>query len=167
MVLTSVLRIRAGDTRLIKKSPTLKEPPCYMESIRRRDTKPLCSKMERCKENEIVAERFKASSRRINQRWVDAVVSAQTGYRTYQEEHPASTMETALLCRGETGQTRTITVVINALSGDEAAGLDGGEKCSVRLLRKRSSQAFIRLLRIRSRILLTSLTFVLIDEQRR
>lgn len=75
-------------------------------------------------------------------------------------------METALLCRGETGQTRTITVVINALSGDEAAGLDG-EKCSVRLLRKRSIQAFIRLLRIRSRILLTSLTFVLIDEQRR
>lgn len=102
MGFTSVLHVRAGDTRLIKKSPTMKEPLCYMESIRLPDKKPLCSKMERCKENEIVAERFKARSSGINQKWVDAVVSAQTGYRTDQVEHPGSTMETALLCRGET-----------------------------------------------------------------
>lgn len=73
----------------------MKERPCYMESIRLPDKKPLCSKMERCKENEIVAERFKASSRGINQNRVDAVVSAQTGSRTYQVEDPGSTMETA------------------------------------------------------------------------
>lgn len=67
MGFTSVLHIRAADARLIKKSPTMKEAPCYMESIRPPDKNPLCSKMERCKENEIVAERFKASSRQINQ----------------------------------------------------------------------------------------------------
>lgn len=104
MVFTSVLHIRASDARLIKKTLTMKDAPCYMESIRLRDKKPLCSKMERCKENEIVAERFKASSRKINQNLVGAVVSAQTGYRTYQVEHPGSTMETALLCRGETAR---------------------------------------------------------------
>lgn len=56
--------------------------------------------MERCKANEIVAERFKARSREINQNWVDAITT-QTGYRTYQREHPRSTMEAPLLC-GET-----------------------------------------------------------------
>lgn len=81
----------------------MKDAPCYMESIRPRDKKPLCPKMERCKENEIVAERFKASSRKINQNLVGAVVSVQTGCRTYQVEHPGSTMEPALLCRGEMG----------------------------------------------------------------
>lgn len=29
-----MLHIRAGDARLIKKSLTMKEAPCYMESIR-------------------------------------------------------------------------------------------------------------------------------------
>lgn len=100
MVFTSALHIWAGDVRLIKKTLTMKEALCYMESIRLQDKKPLCSKMERCKENEIVAERFKASSRKINQN----LVGAQTGYSTYQVEHPGSTMETALLCRGETAR---------------------------------------------------------------
>lgn len=104
MVFTSALHIRAGDARLINKTLTMKDTAWYMESIRLRDKKPLCSKMERCKENEIVAERFKASSRKINQNLVDAVVRAQTGYRTYQVEHPGSAAETALLCRGETAR---------------------------------------------------------------
>lgn len=125
MVFTSALRIRAGDTRLIKKSPTKEERACYMESIRPPDRKPLCSKMERCKENEIGAERFKASSRRINQNRVDAVVSAQTGSGTYQGEHPGSTMETAL-CAEEKRPDKDNYSRDKCCKWRWAAGLGGG-----------------------------------------
>lgn len=52
----------------------------------------MCSEMERCKENEIVAERFKASTKKINQNLADAIVSVQTGCRTYQVEQPVSSV---------------------------------------------------------------------------
>lgn len=50
----------------------------------------MCSEMERCKENGIVAERFKASTKKINQNLADMIVSVQTGYRTYQGEQSVS-----------------------------------------------------------------------------
>lgn len=46
------------------------------------------SQMERCKESEIVAERFKASTKKINQSLVDVIVSVKTRCRAYQVELP-------------------------------------------------------------------------------
>lgn len=125
--------------------------------------------MERCKENEIVAERFKASSREINQNLVGAVVSAQTGSRTYQVEHPGSTMKTGAFVQRRNGQTRTITGVINALSGDggNRPGWKKKKKCSMRLLREQSVLIFLRSRRIGSHILLTGLTSILMDDDHR
>lgn len=44
--------------------------------------------MERCKESAIVAERFKASTKKINQSLVDVIVSVKTGCRAYQVVQP-------------------------------------------------------------------------------
>lgn len=48
------------------------------------------SEMERCKEGENVAERFKASTKKINQNLGDATVSVQPRCRAYQVEKPVS-----------------------------------------------------------------------------
>lgn len=56
----------------------------------------MCSEMERCKESEIVAERFKASTKKINQNLADAIVSLQTGCRAYQVEQPVSNIREQL-----------------------------------------------------------------------
>lgn len=59
----------------------------------------MCSEMERCEE--IVAERFKASTKKINQNLVDAIVSVHRmqniSGRTACEQH-----QTAVFDRGET-----------------------------------------------------------------
>ena len=52
--------------------------------------------MERCKDSEIVAERFKASTKKINQNLADAIVSPQTGCRAYQVEQPVSNIREQL-----------------------------------------------------------------------
>lgn len=44
-------------------------------------------------ESEIVAERFKASTKKINPNWADATVSLQTGCRAYQVEQPGLSIE--------------------------------------------------------------------------
>lgn len=81
----------------------------------------MCSKMERCKESEIVAERFKASARRINQNLADAIVSVQTGCRAYQVEQAVSDIrERAGLSTERNTWTRTITVMTNGINGDGA-----------------------------------------------
>ncbi len=46
--------------------------------------------------SEIVAERFKASTKKINQNLADVIVSAQTGCRAYQVEQPASSIREQL-----------------------------------------------------------------------
>lgn len=48
------------------------------------------SEIERCKEGEIVAERFKASTKKINQNLADAIVSMQPRCRAYQVEQSVS-----------------------------------------------------------------------------
>lgn len=74
-----------------------------MESIRRQDKlggNTFCSEMERCGEKEIMAERFKASTKKINQNLADVIVSVQTGCRTYQVEQPVSTVARHFSTRG-------------------------------------------------------------------
>lgn len=127
---------------LIKKSPH-KEARRYMESIRRRDKlggNTFCSEMERCGGKEIMAERFKASTKKINQNLADAIVSAQTGCRTYQVEQRCEQRRAALLHtrRRNTG-TRTITLMTNVRTG---GGTTGPDTLQMRLLR---DQTFIRI----------------------
>lgn len=75
-----------------------------MESIRHRDTQGGNTCVQRwrdVKRTETVAERFKASTKKINQNLVDAIVSVQTGCGTYQVEQPVSNIGRHF-SRGET-----------------------------------------------------------------
>lgn len=95
---------------------------------------------EKEEEEEIAAQRFKASAKEINQNSADAIVSVQTGCRTYQlEQEPASDASprhgAAWRRRGggrggggaggggggATG-TRTITLKTDVRSGDGTMG---------------------------------------------
>ena len=104
-----MLHTRAGDACLIKKTLTMKDAPCYMESIRLRDKKPLCSKMERCKENEIVAERFKASSRKINQNLVWCRCQRANRIQDVSGRTSREHNGDGAFVQRRNGQTRTIT----------------------------------------------------------
>lgn len=93
-------------------SPTIKEPVRRIESIRQH----LHSQIERCKDTKIVAERFKGSTKKINQRPADAIVSEQTRCRVYR----GSSFSTASSAFGRRGSSTagTITVMTNVSNGD-------------------------------------------------
>lgn len=116
--------------------------------------------MERCGEKEIMAERFKASAKKINQNLADAIVSVQTGCRTYQAEQPVSDVERRHFphARRRNTGTRTITLMTNVRTG---GGTTGPDTLQMRLLR---DQTFIRifshLLQIMIPVLLTLHTFI-------
>ncbi len=67
-----------------------------MESISHWDKQGGNTCAQRCKDSEIVAERFKASAKQINQNLADAIVSVQTGCRGYQVEQPVSNIRQQL-----------------------------------------------------------------------
>ena len=89
----------------------------------------MCLEMERCKESEIVAERFKASSKKINQNLADAIVSVQTGCRTYRGAQPASGIGRHFFFPPRRNTTtRTITVKTNGKTELEMGPVRVGRK---------------------------------------
>lgn len=58
-----------------------------MESISHWDKQGGNTCVQRWRDSEIVAERFKASTKKINQKLADAIVSVQTGCRACHEQN--------------------------------------------------------------------------------
>lgn len=76
--------------------------------------------MERCKESAIVAERFKASSKKINQTLVDVIVSVKTGCRAYQVEQPVIRKQAGPSKWRRNNKTRTVMAMTNVINEDGA-----------------------------------------------